>query len=61
MKAVKIKCPSCRNEVSAIQYEGAKMIQGFCGSCEKQITLKLKKGCGVAMLMEKESENEKAK
>jgi len=54
VKTIKIKCPSCGNEVDAVQYQGAKKIQGFCGSCEKQITLKLRKGCGVPMLMDKE-------
>ena len=54
MKIVKVKCTSCGNEVDAVQYEGAKRVQGFCRSCEKQVTLKLTKGCGVAMLMEKE-------
>jgi len=54
MKTVKIKCSSCGNEVSAVQYPGAKKIQAFCGVCEKNITLKLRKGCGVPMLMRKE-------
>jgi len=54
MIKIKIKCSSCGNEVDAVQYPRAKKIQGFCGSCEKQITLKLRKGCGVAMLMDKE-------
>lgn len=52
MKPVKIKCPICKTEVSAVQYPGVKKIQGFC--CEKNFTLNLRKGCGVPMLMKKE-------
>lgn len=55
MKTVKIKCSSCREEVSAIQYPGARKIKGFCDNCEKEVTMILKKGCGIPMLMEKES------
>ena len=54
MRGVKIKCPSCHREVDAVQYPKVKIIQGFCSDCEKQITVKLRKGCGIPMLIEKE-------
>ena len=37
MITVKIECPTCKNKVSAVQYPGAKKIQGFC--CEKNFTV----------------------
>lgn len=52
MKNVKIKCPTCRTEVVAIQYPGAKKIQGYCDGCGKNITTKLTKGCGIPLLMD---------
>ena len=52
MITVKIKC-SCGNEVSAVQYEKCKKIQGFCEICEKNFTFNLRKGCGIPMLMKK--------
>jgi len=58
VKTIKIKCPSCGNEVSAVQYEKCKKIQGFCGDCEKNFTLNLRKGCGVPMLVKKEEEKQ---
>jgi len=54
VRTVKIKCPLCKTEVSAVQYERCKKIQAFCGKCEKNFTLKLRKGCGVPMLMREE-------
>lgn len=49
MRNVTVKCPVCRMEVNAVQYEGVKKIQGFC--CEKNFTIKLSRGCGIPLLL----------
>ena len=54
MKTVKIECPTCKAEVSAVQYEKCKKIQVFCGDCDKGFTVNLRKGCGIPMLIKKE-------
>ena len=54
MKAIEIKCPSCKTVVTAVQYEKCKKIQVFCGDCDKGFTVNLRKGCGIPMLVKKE-------
>jgi len=54
MKTVKIKCPTCKAEVSAVQYEKCKKIQVFCSDCDKGFTVNLRKGRGIPLLIKKE-------